>query len=55
MKFKIFKSFIYLVTFAVLLSGFGNIQAQEKNVLIKENSQVADTISHADVTESKTG
>ncbi|HHS2928598.1 TPA: SAR2788 family putative toxin [Staphylococcus argenteus] len=55
MKFKIFKSFICLVTFAVLLSGFGNIQAQEENVLIKENSQVADSISHADVTESKTG
>lgn len=55
MKFKIFKPFVCLIAFAVLFSGFGNIQAQEDNALIKENTEVTDSLSHADITESKTG
>lgn len=35
--------------------GFGIIQAKEGNDLIKENMEVTDSLSHADITESKTG
>lgn len=55
MKFKIFKPFVSLIVFAVLFSGFGNIQAQEENSVIKENTEVADTFSNADITESESG
>lgn len=54
-ELKIFKPFVSLIAFAVLFSGFGNIQAQEENGIIKEDIEVTDKITNADITESKTG
>ncbi|MCD8861066.1 SAR2788 family putative toxin [Mammaliicoccus sciuri] len=55
MKFKVFRPFVCLIVFAVLFSGFGNIQAEEEKSVIKENPEVSGSFSHADVTESKVG
>ena len=55
MKRTIFKTFVSVIAFAVLFSGFGNMQAEADNSMIKKNTEVTDTLSDADVIESKSG
>lgn len=55
MKRTIFKLFIGFIAFAVLLSEFGNINAQQSDDIIKDDNEVTDTLYNANITESKSG
>lgn len=53
MRIKIFKPFVCLIAITVLFSGFGEIQAEES--FITEDTEVVDSLSNADIIETKSG